>query len=307
MTKATRVGNLLAVHEMPGEQSCSQIQQTYVRKLQADLDRTKKFVDQTDEATAQLEDEEDKETRAEEKRDNATEENGQNNQSNDINRKAHLLALYEVYKQLPYLAIKNDLIGIATATKLTAEAVNEQIRTSEQFEKENAAAIEDIESLKTILSDYQKVVTLLQKRLESHPARMAELQNKIIDLDTRKNNLSSLRAKARESSGNAKKVEDLLYVHAQRLIVKLHAMMDWENTSVADESTFRTNILRSSTFLKTLVSNLVSFESTWVSVGKGTSEEHLAKLMIQHGILQERDTQHEGFEGYEVALRRYGY
>lgn len=255
----------------------SATQKTYVKKLRSDIERTKRFVEQAEKAILQL-----KEEKADfDKQKEIMNEDSMRSMSSS--KKAHLIALYEVYKQLPYLAIKNDLIGIATATTLTTKAVQEQARASKALKSENEAIQNEIPELESILSEYKQVNDYFQTDIDNHPTKMADQRSTIEKLH------SALEIKIDQvTSANisAKKLEDALYSHVQRLVVKLHAMIDWESTNVADEETFRLNISRSATFIRSLVTSKVCKADTWVKVSSGTLEEHLAKLMVHHKILK---------------------
>lgn len=217
----------------------------------------------------------------------------------ETHRKAHLLALYEVYRQLPYLSIKNDLIGIASATTLIVKAVQEHTSTTDKMKEDNGNLEKDLKLLSTLLLDYNTIGRLLETELDKKSQEVAQ-QELILDSEPLEKKVSSLFNSVFQQCEAAKRAEELLYAHLQRLVVKLHAMIDWENTSVADEETFRNNIVRSTTFLKTLVTSLVSSVDLWVPVDRGTPEDRLAKLMIHHDILRLRPGR-----AYEVALRNY--
>lgn len=269
----------------------SATQKTYVKKLRSDIERTKRFVEQAEKAILQLKEDQSKSDEAQEVSNIASK------QHNIDTKKAHLLALYEVYKQLPYMASKNDLIGIATATTLTNKAVQEQARTSKAFKSENKSIEEEILVLETILFEYKEVKDHLETRIDNHPTKLANQRKAIQELKELDERLKSKIEQVNLASSSARKIEDALYGHVQRIVVKLHAMMDWENTNIADEETFRQNISRSATLIKSLVTSKASKTEPWVKVTSGTPEEHLAKLMVHHKILKLQT-----FDGDKVSL-----
>lgn len=297
MTRVDRITLLLSNQNGTKELNKSTVQSIYLQKLQSDLDRTRKFLQQAEQSISELKVEQ--EDRKERK---------QNNEANDASKeqietklsKIRLLALYEMYKQLPYLALKNDLIGIATAATLTAKAVNEQSRASKHLEAQNEQLLRDVQSLEGIVSDYQSVNKLLLERIQNHPQKIADLKESIKFLESLVRMAPTKIELSCQVNNGIKIVEDTLYAHVQRLVVKLHAMMDWETTSIADEQTFRNNIIRSSTFIKTLVVRLVESDDPLVLVVQGSPEDHLAKLLVQHDIVQVSQGQL-----YQVSLRNY--
>lgn len=269
----------------------SATQKTYVKKLRTDIERTKRFVEQAQKAILQFREEETKLESAQKKT------NPGSVFSSEDSKKAHLLALHEVYKQLPYLAIKNDLIGIATATTLTSKAVQEQARTSKALKSENESIKAEILALETVLSDYHEVDGYLKTEIKNHPSKI-DIQKKIrLESKELEEKLEQKIDQIKSANASAKRQEDLLYSHVQRIVVKLHAMMDWETTSIADEETFRLNILRSATFIKKLVLTKALQTDSYVKYTSDTLEEHLAKLMLHHKILRSRNE-----DGNEVSL-----
>ncbi|RKP30345.1 hypothetical protein METBISCDRAFT_16424 [Metschnikowia bicuspidata] len=293
MSRATRIRLFLESLEPSVELPQLQTQKTYLRKLESDIGRTQKFVDRAEAAVSLLQ--EYKDGLSLERPDK-----GSSDWTEDTERKAHLLALYEVYKQLPYMAPRNDLIGIATAATLTAKAVKDQIRASDALSDENEALKDEIERLKTILVSYREVNRLILERAQEHPQRMEKLHEQTEALKLQFANTQKSCSLAVKACDEAKQLEETLLSHQRRLIVKLHAMMDWENTIVADEETFRRNISQSSAFLKELVTRLLDTDDPWNTVEAGTPEEHLAKLMVQHGLLKTRKG-----DVFDVSLRDY--
>lgn len=293
MTGVENVSQLLRNHHVAVDLSKSKTQSLYLHKLQSDLERTEQFLGQAERAILELKKEQ---KAAEEENESTTWSMSDESRT----RKVHLLALHEVYKQLPYLASKNDLIGIATAATITTNAVKEQSKASKCLGTQNAQELRDVESLEEILMDYQELNKILRQRIQCHPQKMAQLEESISDLGSLTRKTHTKIELSRQVNNAVKNVEDTLYSHVQRLVVKLHAMMDWESTSVADEQTFRNNIIRSSTFVKTLVERLVESDDPWVQVVEGSPEDHLAKLLVQHDIVRLAEGQKD-----KVSLRNY--
>lgn len=287
-SKADRVRKLLKNHKTQlGLPNAAQ--ETYVRKLRHDIERTNTFLKQAREAVQKLE------------------ETSVVNElwTAETERAARILALYEAYVRLPYLTMKNDLIGIATAASLTRKAVTEQAEATKQLANENSVIDEETGQLKTILADYKAVLALLEDRIGQHPDRMAELQAKLRDSQPLEVELAQKLASIVSATELAKKMDDRMHQHVKRVVTKLHALLDWENTSMVDESTFKKNILQSLALVNSLVAKLVSSEpgaEKWVHVTPGSADEKLVQVMLRSNLIHVRE-----HEGYEVRLRDFGF
>lgn len=305
MSRANRIEALLGAFrdskQNLKEPLTSQAQRTYLKKLHLDIERTTKFIHQAKQAITKLKQPVDR-TKDEKDECNETTDFHQteNAWSEETSRKAHLLALHEVYRQLPYVAIKDDLIGIATATIVTTKAVKEHDKTSRLLEDHNKLLKAEMALLRTVEADYKDASGCLLQRLKQQEETQSERDKHSLRVQRLITETDEKIALIRRLRENARQTEETLNIHLQRVVVKLHAMMDWENTNFADEETFNNNIIRSVSFLKALVVSQANGEDRWTMIVNGTPEDQLAKVMIQHKMLKLKSG-----GTYEVKLRNY--
>lgn len=290
-TKADKVRQLLQNQPKTraGTPTANLAQDMYQRKLSADIDRTKKFLEQANSAISRLE----------------TELQQPNTAWDDETATlAHTLALHEVSRRVPYTAMKNDLIGIATALSLTLKAVKEQAAVSDHYAAESREVADATQELKRLLADYKEADQLIQNRIKQHPERVAQLRAKIRESQTLEMELKLQALALLAAAQAAKVVEDKMHQHLKRIITKLYALLDWENASKMDEATFKRSISQSFSFVNLLVLQLSNHSSgeQWVRVEPGSAEEKLVQLMIRNNLVIFRDA--GGI--FEVRLREYG-
>lgn len=276
--------HLLSLQPVTDQSSRTAAQETYVKKLRGDIDRTKVFLVQAQDAITQLNDELSIDTV---------------NWDEKSRQQAHLVALYEAYKKLPYMAMKNDLIGIATAASLTKKAVAEHRQTSLELSAENKIIEKEISKQTQLLADYEEIGELLKQRILAHPERMTKLQAKLNKSQPLEAELDRKLRSVQNATTVLKSIEERLYQHVKRVVTKLHALQDWENASVMDEQMFKTSIVLSISLIVTLVSNLLSPTEKWVLVTPGGPEEKLLLVMVRNNLVVMRGNA-------EVRLREYG-
>lgn len=271
------------------------VQEVYERRLSSDMERTGRFLEQAKTAIAKLEQE------------LAASDLDSSNSSGwdpETREKARLLALHEVYRQLPYLAMKNDLIGIATALTLTQTAVSEQRKASDELSKRNLEDVGELQHLKAIRDQYKQIEQGLAERIAKHPQRMAEMQSQLDGFTNFGDRVEEQLKKLRVAAQAASAVEDRFYEHTQLVLLKLYALIDWENASMMDEKTFLASLAQLTSFIETLVRKLRLGRASgdyWHTVARGTPEERLSELMVRGGLLLVRDG-----EPLQVKLREYG-
>lgn len=283
-SRKERVRTLLGNHSPADTATRSVAQETYVRKLRSDIQRTEIFLLQAQKANSKL-----SETIK------STENSAPSKWDDRTRQNARIVALFEAYRTLPYTAMKNDLIGIATAASLTEKAVVEQRNASEHISSENSTREVQIAQEKQIQNDYIEIDALLRQQINSHPEKMEQLQAKLRDSQPVEIELQRQLQSVQIAAKAAKKVEDRMFHHMRRVVTKLHALQDWENASVMDEATFASSVGQSVSFLAALVSNLL-VPDKWVAVG---GEEMLVLVMMRNNLLKVR--------GHEVRLREYGF
>lgn len=257
-------------------------QETYIKRLREDVERTKSFLRQAKEANAQLE-----------------EESPNTNWSESTQQQTHLVALYEAYKKLPYMSMKNDLIAIATAASFTKKAVLEQRQASKEISDENTDMETTLALQSQLLADYNEIHELLKQRIAAHPERMKKLRAKLRESQPLQVELDRKLESVQNATASMKTVEDRMYQHVKRVVTKLYALQDWENASVMDEQTFKTSIVLALSLIVSLVTGLLSPQEKWIAVPVGGPEEKLLLVMIRNNLVVVR--------GNEVRLRDYGF
>lgn len=287
-TRKDRAQKLLSNRKPVTESTAwSLAQETYLKRLEGDIERTKKFLEQAQAANTKLERELSNEPLDEE--------------SEDL---VNLLGLFEVYKLLPYMPMKNDLIGIATAASLTKNAVLEQSKAISMIRDENEATKTEIQRLENILADYAEFGELLQARVQQHPARMEELEQQLHGSRSLETELEHQIEFGQKSVDQLKKVEDKMYQHVKRVVTKLHALLDWENASMMDEDMFKESLRRSIALINRMIKSLVSQgtkQTKWVQVPAGP-EEKLVQVMLRNNLIHVRNG-----NGLEIRLREFGF
>lgn len=283
---ADRVRGFLRSRDTVVDQSSrTAAQETYNKKLHADIERTRKFLEQAKQANAALKEE--------------LEASGAG-WDEKTKQQAHILALYESYRKLPYTAMKNDLIGIATAALLTKKAVREQRQTLDQLETDNQNLQKEVVRNQQLLADFEEIDELIRQRIEEHPERMEKLRVKLQELRPMEAEMDDKLASVHNATAIYKSVEDRLYQHVKRVVTKIHAAQDWENANIMDEETFKSSVTLSISLIVTLVTNLLFHPEKYVTITSGGPEEKVLLVMVRNQLVVVRNNQ-------EVKLRDYGF
>lgn len=288
-TKKQRLKKLLGnSHSAPEYPTWNAAQETYLKRLEGDIERTKKFLEQAKTANNKL-----------------SQEVSDENWDTESLEYVELLSLLEVHQLLPYMPMKNDLIGIATAASLTKRAVLEQTQASDLIEAETRAAQSDIQDLERILQDYTEFDKLLEEKIRQHPAQMESLERQLHQSRNLEEELEHKLEQGKIAVEKVKKVEERLYQHVKRVVTKLHALLDWENASMMDEDMFKESIRRSLSLINQMVKLLVANGpglDKWIKVTTGAPEEKLVQVMLRNNLIYVRER-----GGMEVRLREFGY
>lgn len=288
-TKKEKVKRLLGKTQTASEYpTWNAAQETYLKRLEGDLERTKKFLEQAKAANNKL-----------------AQEVSEDHWDEDTRKDVELLSLLEVHQLLPYMPMKNDLIGIATAASLTKRAVIEQTQASDLIENEVKRVQTETKDLERILADYKEFDKLLQEKIRSHPAQMESLEMQLHQSRSLEEELEHELRQGQIAVEKIKKVEERLYQHVRRVVTKLHAFLDWENASMMDEAMFKESIRRSLSLITQMVKLLVANGPTldkWVKITAGAPEEKIVQVMMRNNLIYVRQR-----EGMEVRLREFGY
>lgn len=285
-TRADRVREFLRNREPIVDQSSrTAAQETYVKKLHGDIERTRAFLEQAKLATTKL-------------RDELAVPNPDWDPTTQ--QQAHIVALFESYRKLPYMAMKNDLIGIATAASLTKRAVSDQRHTSGVLAAENEVLEREMAKNAQVLADYEEIDELIKQRVQLHPERMAKIRAKLHESQPLEAEMDRKLQSVQNATAAYKSVEDQLYQHVKRVVTKIHAAQDWENANIMDEQTFKSSVVLSISLIVTLVSNLLLPTEKWVTFTPGGPEEKVLLVMVRNQLVVVRDN-------LEVKLRDFGF
>lgn len=278
-------------------------QETHSRRLQADLARTKTFIRQADDAIEQLS----KSLGPLADKDPDTSPSIlPPGWSSETWKLADLVALHEVYRQLPYTPMKNDLIEIASAVKLTLDTVREQRETSELLAAHNETSSAEVKDMHAIYSDLQEMESALAARVSHYPQKLATLERKIQDSGSFSQEVERKIDSVAQVLHSAKMAEERMYGHLQRVVMKLHALVDWENANMMDETTFRNSIASSVALISSMVQKLMEnggdSEANWVPVLGDVTEVRLIEVMIRNNVFVARG----GNDHLEIKLLDLG-
>lgn len=295
-TRRQRLARLLAntpAHVPPASAS----QEVYDKKLAADLERTEQFLAQAQAAVTGL---------------SAAHQVSPELANADpllalppgwtteTLAKAHRLALYEVYKLMPYHTAKNDSLGLATALTVTQQSVAGHTLASDGLEQQNQAAAAAVAELRAILHDYTTVGTLLDKRLQQYPEKVAAVRQKLEATAGFEDEAAARAELVSELHAAAKVTESRMYLHLLRVVTKMYAYVDWEHASAMDEDVFAHSLRQAVVLVETLVGR-IGAEQPWVAVDPASTERRLVDLLLRHDVLVQRDT-----PALQVKLRDYG-
>lgn len=287
-SKKEKVSRLLAKYGSTSESPTWNVaQETYLKRLEGDIDRTNKFLERAKAANNKLARE-------------VSEDKG----DEESREYLELQGLLEVHKVLPYMPMKNDLIGIATAASLTKRAVIEQSQASDLIEKETMILKGENQDLQRILEDYTEFGDLLQENIQRHPAQMEALKKQLHESRSLEEELEYRLQQGKIAGEKLKRIEDKLYQHVKRVVTKLHALLDWENASMMDELMFRESIKRSLSLVNQMVKVLVANGPSgdkWIKITAGAPEEQLVQVMLRNNLIYIRQR-----DGLEVRLREFG-
>lgn len=223
-------------------------------------------------------------------------------------RKIRVLALAAAYKTIPYLPKKNDVIGIASASKFTNDLINEQAATNLQLQQLKKSYDNDSHRLELFIADYKELLLHLQSRIDDNPARINEINQKTEEVQQNSVTIDSQIASIDEKIQESEKIEKLLASHLKRIVMKFQAFQDWSNDSVMTEETLRASISRSMTIIDKLVNNLIERVDTgknlWVQIEPTALDEGLIRIMARNELVITRED--SSTETYYVKLRDYG-
>lgn len=199
-------------------------------------------------------------------------------------KRAHIVALYTAYTQLPYQADKNDLIGIASAATLTSGAIEENEAAAAFFSNLAEEYEQDTREIELAQSEYAVARECIRQRIQEHPARVRKLQELLRD-DVA--NVSGKVRLAAAASRAAKVLVQILQNHVARIVEVVLAQGDAENAQVADPTLFHAGVESAVQLLRALA------RQGQVRVPLNEFQLYLVHALAQHGHVdvEERETE----------------
>lgn len=196
-------------------------QGTHIKRLNLDLERAKKYLEQGKSATAAL--------RSSMGYSDETKTTFNTRWNLRTHQMARNLALHAVSSKVAYCPEKNDLIGIAAAAVISHQAVSEQAQATDFFRKENSRVDDTLKQQQLYTSDLRQANTLLGARLAEQPQKLAELRKK-----GEKSLVTEKLPALEDASILASSLENELWTYVERVVTSVQALMDWQDYHEAD-------------------------------------------------------------------------
>lgn len=275
----------------------STIQLTYLNGLENDIKTTKSFLDQADKALKKL------------NLSDIENINDNNDNNTEIETKRRILALHETYSKLSYQPSKNDVIGIASASKIVNDLVEQYATTTNVLEDQRNKYDSDSAILESLISDYKDMISHLEVRIKNNPERLAELVQKTDQVRMKDLSVNSQIKSIDHKLSDSFRVDKLLSSHLQKVITKFLAFQDWSNETIVSEDLFKENILLSLNVIDRLVENLLDSivlddNELWLQIEPTASDESLIRILIRNDIAISREDSTS--QVYYLKLRDYG-
>lgn len=269
----------------------AKIQQTYIRKLQNDINLTSSFIEQAD---ASIED---------------LVLKSQTGQNNNISLKKEIIALSDTYGKLPYLSEKGDVIGIATASTVINTLVQQQTEANNYLTKKIEKDTNELNLLNGLHIDYERILQLVDEKIVSVQKQLNEIRQKTASLspvlNTNLLQINSLDSKLSE----AYEMEDSLLNYLKRIAIKYLAFGDWEIQQVMTEEVFEENVSLCMQLIDNLVtSSIQSIEKDtkddWVIINPNLIEGKLINHFLKNNLIISREDTTK--DQYIIMLRSFG-
>lgn len=266
MSKLQRVVHLLSLQQDPDVSK----DVTYVNRLHHDIAATEKFIEQADHAIGAL-------------------EHADRSDDSETSQRKRVVALYDSYARLGYLPGKDEVIGVASASHLVEQSVENQNKHLDLLATTSAEP--DVTKIGAILKDYTDLLTQSKAVREENELRLRELTAKIDELnpqDVVPNAVEVLETKLKECRNSGA----LLNLHMKRVITKFLALQNWEDGSILDETTLLGALKLNMTLLRSLL-----VTSGWVEVIPDQYNDKIIKLLQMNDIVEHKR------EGNDTFLR----
>ena len=197
----------------------ARIQSKYIRRLQTDIHLVSSFINQANTSIEKL-----------------ISKNSNTSQEDIGSLKKDIIALSDTYERLPYLSDKGDVIGIATASTIIDNLIQQQNEASIYLNEKNAKAFNERISMDALVEDYSRFLQLIDQRIITDQSKLNEIHQKTISMDeepvTRSVQINALDTKLNE----AYDLEDLLSSYLNRIVIKYLAVGDWEIQKVVKKN-----------------------------------------------------------------------
>lgn len=267
------------------------IQTTYIRRLQNDIKITTSFINQTDIAIDKLGLE------------------NHNNLEDMLTLKKDIIALSDIYSRLPYLPDKGDVIGIASASSIISNLIEQQTEVSKYLGKKNETDEDEIIVKKSLLGDYSKLLHLIDQKTSTAQSRLNDIRKKTNELSLTQVTKSLQDTALTDRINEALQIENVLASSLKRILIKHLALGDWQHQQVMTESSFQEGINDCLQLIESLVNSLLKsitkdIQQEWVVVYANVFEEKLINQLLMSGLVISREDSSSG--KYILKLRNFG-
>lgn len=196
-------------------------QGTHIKRLNLDLERAKKYLEQAKSATAAL-----KSSLGYSDETKTTFNSRWNLRTHQMARN---LAHHAVSSTVAYCPEKNDLIGIAAAAVISHQAVSEHAQATDFFQSENSRLEDTLRQQQLYTTDLRQANALLGARLAEQPQKLAELREK-----GEKSLITEKIPPLENACLLASSLENELWTYVERVVASVQALMDWQDYHETD-------------------------------------------------------------------------
>lgn len=270
----------------------ARIQSKYIRRLQTDIHLVSSFINQANTSIEKL-----------------ISKNSNTSQEDIGSLKKDIIALSDTYERLPYLSDKGDVIGIATASTIIDNLIQQQNEASIHLNEKNVKAFNERISMDALVEDYSRFLQLIDQRIITDQSKLNEIHQKTISMDeepvTRSVQINALDTKLNE----AYDLEDLLSSYLNRIVIKYLAVGDWEIQKVVTEEKFQENVNLCMQLMDNLVASSMNSmrkgtRGDWVQVHPNFVESKLINHLLMNDLVVSRED--STIEKSILMLRDFG-
>lgn len=270
----------------------AKIQTTYIKRLQNDINLTTAFINQANASIERL-----------------VSKNEAESPEDLITLKKNIIALCDTYGRLPFLSDKSDVIGIASASSIIENLIQQQREASSYLDKINETNSQAILSKQALVEDYARLLKLIDQKLITGQGKLEEIDQKSGNIELDPVSKSQLVKALDNKLEEARQSEYSLLTHLKRIIIKFLAVSDWEVQHVMTEEKLQENVSVCIELIDKLMTSLINYiendsDAVWVEVNPSEIESKLINHLLMNDIIISRgdSTKEKSF----LMLRNFG-